>query len=45
MLEWVAQKDCGCPVPEGQVGWGPGQSYLVLDIAADNPACGRGAGT
>jgi len=45
VLEWVAQKDCGCPVPEGQVGWGPGQSYLVLDIAADNPACGRGAGT
>jgi len=24
---------------------GPGQSDLVLDLAAGNPACGRGLGT
>ena len=29
----------------GQVGWGPGQSDLVLDLAVGNPACGRGVGT
>ena len=25
-----------------KVGWGPGQSDLVLHLAAGNPACGRG---
>ena len=36
------------PVPEGvqgQVGWGPGQSELVLGLAAGNPACDRGVPT
>ena len=35
MLEQAAQRGCGCPVPggvQGQVGWGPGQSGLVLDM-------------
>lgn len=31
-LEQAALRGCGCPVPagaRGQVGWGPGQIYLV----------------
>ena len=47
MLEQAAQRGCGCPVPEGvqgQVGWGPGQSGLVLDMEAGSPARGRGVG-
>ena len=28
-----------------QVGWGPGQSDLVLDLAVGNSASGRGVGT
>ena len=45
MLEPAAQRGCGCPVPGGiqdQVGWGPGQPGLVLDMKVDSPACGRG---
>jgi len=48
LLAQVAQGGCGCPVPrgvEGQVGWGPGQPELVLDLAVGNPASGRGVGT
>lgn len=36
---------CGCPVPAGvlgQVGLGPGQSDLVLDLTPGNPVCGKG---
>ena len=47
MLEWTAQRGCGCPVPgvvQGQVGWGPGQHGLVLDMEGGGPACGRGVG-
>ena len=35
MLEWAAQRGCGCPVPrgvQGQVGWGPGYPSLVLNV-------------
>ena len=37
----------GVPSPEvqDQVGWGPGQPGLGLDLAAGNPACGRVVGT
>ena len=45
VLEQVAQRDCGCPVPggvQGQVGWGPGQPCLVLNGEAGGPACGGG---
>ena len=41
MLERVAQKGCGYAVHGGnrvQVGWDPGQSDLVLDLEAGNPA-------
>ena len=27
---------------EGQVGWGPGQPDLVLNVEVGGPACGRG---
>ena len=40
------EKMC-CPVPggvQGQVGWGPGQSGLVLNGEVGGPACGRGVG-
>ena len=29
---------------EGQVGWGPGQPDLVLNVEVGGPACGRGVG-
>ena len=35
MLEQAAQRGCGCPIPggvQGQVGWGPGQPGLVLNV-------------
>ena len=44
MLEQVAQRGCGCPVPggvQGQVRWGPGQPGLVLDMEVGLPAAGR----
>ena len=43
----AAQRGCGCPVPagvQGQVGWGPGQPSLVLNVKVGGPACGGGAG-
>ena len=48
MLEQAAQRGCGCPVPgdvQGQVGWGPGQPGLVLNVEVGSPACGRGLGS
>ena len=43
MLEQFAQRGCGFPVPggvQGQTGWGPGQSGLVLNVEVGGPACG-----
>ena len=43
VLERAAHRSCGCPVPggvQGQVGWGPGQPGLVLDMEVG----GRGVG-
>jgi len=43
-LEQAAQGGCGCPDPgsvQGQVGWGPGQPGIVLDMEIGSPACGR----
>ena len=48
MLEQVTQSGCGCPISgsvQDQVGWGPGQSDLVLDLVAGIPACSREVGT
>lgn len=48
MLEQVAQRRFGLPISRGvqdQVGWCPGQSHLVLDLASDNSGCGRVIGT
>jgi len=47
MLEFAAQRRCGCPVSGGvqsQVEWGPGQPGLALDMEAGGPACGTGVG-
>jgi len=47
VLEQAAERGCGCPFPggvEGQVGWGPGQPDLVLDMEVGGPASGRGGG-
>jgi len=44
VLEQAAQRGRGCPIPggvEGQVGWGPGQPALVLDVEVGGSACGR----
>lgn len=41
-------EEAWCPVPggvQGQVGWGPGQPALVVDLADSNPTCSTGAGT
>ena len=46
-LEQAAQRGCGCPVPggvQGQVGWGPRQPGLVLNVEVGDPACCRGVG-
>ena len=48
VLEQVAQRHCGCPVPggvQGQIGWGAGQPRLVFDLVFGNPASGREVGT
>jgi len=48
VLEQAAQRGCGCPIPrsvQGQVGCGPGQPGLVLDVEVGSPACSRGVGT
>jgi len=45
VLERAAQRGCGCPIPGGvqdQVGWGPGQPGLVLNVEIGGPAYGRG---
>ena len=45
MLEEAAHRGCGCPIPggvQGQVGWGPGQPALVLNMEDVSPACGGG---
>jgi len=45
VLEQAAQIGCGCPIPgdvQGQVGWGPGQPGLVLNMEVGGPACGGG---
>jgi len=47
VLAQAARRRCGCPVPggvQGQVGWGPGQPDLVLDVKVGGPACGLGGG-
>jgi len=47
MLAKAAQGSSGCPIPGGvqsQLGWDPGQPYLLLDLAVGSPACGRGVG-
>ena len=47
VLEQAAHRGCGCPVPggvQGQVGWGPGQPGLVLNMEVGRPTCGRGVG-
>ena len=36
---------CGCPIAgavQGQVGWGPGQPGLVVNVEVGSPACGGG---
>jgi len=46
-VEQAAQRGCECPVSggvQGQVGWGPGQPGLVLNVEVGGPACGRGVG-
>ena len=43
MLEQAAQRSCGCFVPggaQGQVGCGPGQPGLVLNVEVGGSACG-----
>ena len=43
MLIRAAQRGCGCPIPGGvqdQVGWGPEQPGLVLNVEVGGPACG-----
>ena len=45
--EQAAQRGCGCPIPGGvqdQVGWGPGQPGLVLNVEIGVLACGGGVG-
>ena len=47
VLERAAQRGCGCHVPggvQGQVGWGPGQPGLVLNVEVGGPACGGEVG-
>lgn len=47
VLAQAAQRGCGCPIPggvQGQVGWGPGQPGLALNVEVSGPACGKGAG-
>ena len=48
MLEQLPREAVDAPsIPggvQGQVGWGPGQPDLVLDMKVGGPACGRGVG-
>ena len=43
-----SSRSCGCPIPGGawgQVGWGPEQPGLVLDMEVGGSACSRGVGS
>jgi len=45
VLKQDAQRGCGCPVPggvQGQVGWGPRQPGLVLNVEVGSPAMAGG---
>ena len=46
MLEQLPREAVDAPsMPrgvQGQVGWGPGQPGLVLNVEVGGPACGRG---
>mgnify|MGYP001854840137 CR=1 FL=1 len=45
VLEQAAPRGCGCSFPggvQGQVGCGPGQPALVLNVEVGGPAYGRG---
>ena len=47
VLAQAAQRGCKCPIPggvQGQVGWGPGQHGLILNVKVGGPACSRGVG-
>ena len=48
MLEQLPREAVDAPsIPAGvqaQVGWGPGQPGLVLDVEVGGPASGRGVG-
>ena len=47
VLKWAAQRGCRCPVSagvQGQVGWGPGQPGLALNVKVGSPACSKGVG-
>ena len=47
VLAQAAQRGCGCPIPggvQGQVGWGPGQPALVLDMDVGGRSYSRGVG-
>jgi len=47
VLKQNAWRGSGCPIPggiQGQVGWGPGQPRVVLNVEVGGPACGRGFG-
>jgi len=45
VLEQADHRSCGCPISggvQGQVQWVLGQTDLVPDLVAGNPARGRG---
>jgi len=47
VLAMAAQRGCACPISggvQGQVGWGPGQPGLGLNVEVGSPACGGGVG-
>ena len=48
MLEQLPRETVGAPSTpggvQGQVGWGPGQPGLVLNVEVGGPACGIGVG-
>ena len=46
-LAQAAQGSYGCPIPggvQGQLGWGPVQPDVALDMETGGPACSRGVG-
>jgi len=47
VLEQLPERGCGCPISggvQGQVGWGPGQPGVVLNVEVGSSACSRGVG-